>query len=199
MLIRTYGDLETALKGIDIAFLAHRTQDWKTFAKAISELQQTFRNVYGDPWDGRSVMYISAGILRGMSKDQLAEFTFGLTSMFRVKDSKLKRVLNSEHAASIEIEDRYEDVGELENLINGSLHSVDHELAEMFSEYIGLNFGPGFHLVENDILWAKRIYRVAAFGAVLMVVAGVKEASEGYNEGSGGGGGGGGGGAPAHH
>lgn len=199
LLVRAHGDTMTACNARDLLSNAVKTQDWKLYMKQIIEIQNTTIFVYGQPWDSRVVMYYTSGLLRGMSQDKLSEWTFGLGSTLRPKDSKLRRLLNSEHAASITIEEKYEMIGELENALMTSLHDVDHELAEVFLQYVGMNFGPGRHLVDNDVLWMKRFYRVAIFGMILLELGALKEGLDEFGKADGGGGGGGGGHAPAHH
>lgn len=197
LMVRFHGDTETALKAKEILVQAIQTLDWKSYAKAIAEIRFMTRNVYGQPWDGRAIMYYSAGLLEGIAQDKLTEWSFDIFRVFRMKDSKIRRILNSEHAPSDSIEDRHEKIGEIEQIFVQSLESVDHELAEYFLQYVGMTkgLGPGMFGLENDILWKKRLWRVTAFGMVLLAVGLMKEGTEELGVGGGGGGGGGG----AHH
>ena len=162
------------------------------YIKAAAEIRQMSRNVYGTPWDGRSVMYYTAGLLDGMKQDALTEMSFDIARFIYPKDSKLRRLLDSDHAASVSLDERHEYIGELENTVMQSLEDYDKELGEYFLEYVGLNFGKGRHFMKDEAIWVKRIYRVLAFASILLAVGLAKEGWEEIGGSTGGGGG-------AHH
>jgi hypothetical protein len=186
LLIRAWGDAGVGLEAQKAIFEAVTTMDINTYLKAIHEVQRLTRGIYGSPWDGRTAMYLTAGLFEQASQDALHEFTFGLAHAVLPKSSPLRRLI-SEHAESWSVEERYEKLGQLENILMASLHDYDHEVATAFMEYIGLNFPGGF---DKSKLWAKRFYGLAAIAVILIAVEAAKEGTEELTGSFSGGGGG---------
>lgn len=196
--VRAPNDANTASKAIDGLIQAGMTMDLQTFAKLAGDIAHTGRFVYGAGWDARPVLYTLGGLMDIGGLDALNEWSFGFLDMVLPKNSPYRRLLNSEHAISMSLAERWKFKGEIENILARGLEEIDQDIAEEFIKHVRLNFGP--FEGEDSGIWAKRASVALAIGLVLTVGGLTKEAGDGLSEsGAGVGGGGGGGGHAGGH